>query len=208
GFGSGCQGCQDCHSHSHPTGNLCIRSHQLVTRPGTPFIPRYRRWGRTGRVPTAPVPRPPCGGSVLCPIGNDVRCWSENWCGDLPPVGLAVIVGPLQHDRSAATCKGDRSPSPPPGYPAGIRMYVHRSCASAYLEQFPRDRAVFEPHTEQWSPADLISRFRDVTHCDHCRREFLPTDDGYIAYWVVSREELRLLEEVQREQSSQRPAEP
>jgi len=94
------------------------------------------------------------------------------------------------------------------GYPAGIRMYVHRSCASAYLEQLPPDRAVFEPHTEQWSPADLIGRFRDVTHCDYCRREFLPADDGYIAYWVVSREELRLLEEVQREQSSEKPAEP
>ena len=95
------------------------------------------------------------------------------------------------------------------GYPAGIRMYVHRACAGPYLEQLPgQGRAVFEPHTEQWSPADLIGRFHDVTHCDHCRREFLPADDGYIAYWVVSREELRLLEEVQREQSSEKPAEP
>jgi hypothetical protein len=94
------------------------------------------------------------------------------------------------------------------GSPAGIRMYVHRSCSSAYVEQLPSDRTVFEPQTEQWSPADLIGRFPDVTHCDHCRREFLPVDEGYIAYWVVSREELRLLEEVQREQSSDRPAEP
>ncbi len=95
------------------------------------------------------------------------------------------------------------------GYPAGLRMYVHRACAGPYREQLPaQGRAVFEPHTEQWSPADLIGRFRDVTHCDHCRREFLPTDDGYVAYWVVPREELRLLEEVQREQSSARPAEP
>ena len=94
------------------------------------------------------------------------------------------------------------------GSPAGIRMYVHRSCASDYLEQLPSDRTVFEPHTEQWTPIDLIGRFRDVTHCDHCWREFLATDDGYIAYWVVSREELRLLEEVQREQSSEKPAEP
>ncbi len=94
------------------------------------------------------------------------------------------------------------------GSPAGIRMYVHRSCVGAYLEQLPPDQAVFEPHTEQWSPADLIGRFRDVTHCDHCRREFLPTDDGYVAYWIVSREELHLLEEVQREQSSESPTEP
>jgi hypothetical protein len=95
------------------------------------------------------------------------------------------------------------------GYPAGLRMYVHRACAGPYLEQLPaRGRAVFEPQTEQWSPADLIGRFRDVTHCDHCRREFLPTDDGYVAYWVASREELRLFEEVQREQSPARPAEP
>jgi hypothetical protein len=94
------------------------------------------------------------------------------------------------------------------GYPAGIRMYVHHSCASSYLEQLPPDQAVFEPHTEQWSPADLIGRFPDVTKCDHCRCEFLTTDDGYVAYWVVSRAELRLLEEVQREQSSERPAEP
>jgi hypothetical protein len=92
------------------------------------------------------------------------------------------------------------------GYPAGMRLYVHRSCAGAYLEQLPRDRAVFEPHTEEWSPADLIGRFPDVTHCDHCRREFLPTDDGYLAYWVVARADLRLLEEVQREQASERQA--
>jgi len=94
------------------------------------------------------------------------------------------------------------------GSPAGIRMYVHRSCASAYVEQLPADRTVFEPHTEEWTPADLIGRYRDVTHCDHCRREFLPSDEGYIAYWVVSREEMRLLEEVQREQSPDTPAEP
>jgi|SRR5579883_1195904 len=90
------------------------------------------------------------------------------------------------------------------GFPAGIRMYVHRACAGPYLEQLPaRGRAVFEPHTEAWSPADLIGRFRDVTHCDHCGREFQPTDDGYTAYWVVSPADLRLLEEVQREQSSE-----
>jgi hypothetical protein len=88
------------------------------------------------------------------------------------------------------------------GCPAGIRMYVHRDCAGAYLGQLPsQGLAVFEPHTEQWSPADLIGRFRDVTQCDHCRREFLPSDDGYIAYWVASQEEMRLLEEVQREQA-------
>ena len=88
------------------------------------------------------------------------------------------------------------------GYPAGVRMYIHRACAGPYLEQLPAlGRAVFEPHTEQWSPPDLIGRFRDVTHCDHCCRQFLPTDDGYVAYWVVSREDLLLLEEVRREQS-------
>jgi hypothetical protein len=87
------------------------------------------------------------------------------------------------------------------GYPAGIRMYVHRECAGPYLERLAaQGGAVFEPHTEQWSPADLIGRFRDVTHCDHCRRELQPTDDGYIGYWVVPLEDLRLLEEVQREQ--------
>jgi hypothetical protein len=60
---------------------------------------------------------------------------------------------------------------------------------------------VFEPHTEEWSPADLIGRFRDVTHCDHCRREFQPTDDGYTAYWVVPAEELRLLAEIEQERT-------
>ena len=59
---------------------------------------------------------------------------------------------------------------------------------------------MFEPHTEERKPADLIGRFRDVTHCDHCRREFLPADEAYTAYWVIRRDELRLLEEVQREQ--------
>src|SRR5581483_7585489 len=93
------------------------------------------------------------------------------------------------------------------GYPAGIRMYVHRACAGPYLEGLrAQDRAVFEPHTEHWSPSDLIGRFRDVTHCDHCGLEFQPTDEGYVAYWVASLEEVQLLEEVRREQSSeQRP---
>jgi hypothetical protein len=88
------------------------------------------------------------------------------------------------------------------GFPAGIRMYVHHACASAYLAELAAgDKAVFEPHTEEWTPANLIGRFRDVTHCDHCGREFQPADDGYNAYWVVSTEELRLLAEVQSEQS-------
>ena len=85
------------------------------------------------------------------------------------------------------------------GYPAGIRMFVHRACAEPYRAQLPPDQTLFEPHTEEWSPADLIGRYRDVTRCDHCGREFVPTDEGYIAYWIVSRDELRLLEEVQRE---------
>jgi hypothetical protein len=90
------------------------------------------------------------------------------------------------------------------GYPAGIRMYVHRACTAPYLEQLAaQGRAVFAPHTEVWSPADLIGRFRDVTHCDHCGCEFVPGDDGYIAYWVVSPDELWLLEEIRREQASE-----
>jgi hypothetical protein len=95
------------------------------------------------------------------------------------------------------------------GYPAGIRMYVHRACSGPYLAGLPaQGKAVFEPHTEQWSPADLIGRFREVTHCDQCGREFEPSDDGYTAYWVVPAEELRLLAEVQREQAAERHAEP
>jgi hypothetical protein len=93
------------------------------------------------------------------------------------------------------------------GYPAGIRMYVHRACAGPYLAGLSaQDKAVFEPHTEEWSPADLIGRFRDVTHCDHCGREFQPADDGYTAYWVVPAEELRLLAEVHQEQTPEGPS--
>ena len=67
------------------------------------------------------------------------------------------------------------------GFPAGNRMYVHRACAGPYLEQLPaQGRAAFEPHTEEWTPADLIGKFRDVTHCDQCGQEFQPTDDGYV----------------------------
>jgi hypothetical protein len=89
--------------------------------------------------------------------------------------------------------------------PAGVRMYVHRSCAAPFLEGLPgRDQAVYEPDTEEWSPTDLIGRFRDVTHCDHCDREFRPNDEGYVAYWVASGEELRLLEEVPTKRSLQR----
>ncbi len=86
--------------------------------------------------------------------------------------------------------------------PAGIRMYVHIHCADAYLAQLPaRGDTIFPESTEEWSPADLIGRFPDVTHCDQSGREFQPTDEGYVAYWVVSQEELRLLEEVRREQA-------
>jgi hypothetical protein len=86
------------------------------------------------------------------------------------------------------------------GFPAGIRMYVHRQCSRPYLETLPgRAQTTFPPHQEEWSPADLIGRFPDVTHCDHCRQLFQPTDEGYLAYWVVSQEEFALWEEVQRE---------
>jgi hypothetical protein len=95
------------------------------------------------------------------------------------------------------------------GYPAGIRRYVHRHCASAYQEHLPASgQTTFAPHTEEWLPTDLIGRFRDVTHCDQCGQEFLPTDEGYIAYWVVSQADLRLLEEVLREPTSAKPAGP
>jgi hypothetical protein len=95
------------------------------------------------------------------------------------------------------------------GYPAGIRMYVHHACAGEYLGRLPAEsKTVFEPHTEEWSPADLIGRFPDVTHCDQCGREFQATDDGYTAYWVVALEELRLLEEVQREKPPGSRAQP
>lgn len=87
------------------------------------------------------------------------------------------------------------------GYPAGCRMYVHRACSVAYLATLaPEGRAVFEPHTEEWKPTDLIGRFRDVTICDSCGRPFQSTDENYLAYWVVSQADLQLLEEVQREQ--------
>lgn len=87
------------------------------------------------------------------------------------------------------------------GSPAGIRMYVHRDCAAPCLVALPKDNAVSEPHTEEWLPADLIGRFRDVTHGDHCGREFQPMDDGYLAYWIVTTDELELLAQVQREQA-------
>src|SRR5262249_19597209 len=94
------------------------------------------------------------------------------------------------------------------GYPAGIRMYVHRHCADAYLATLPATgRTTFAPHTEEWSPAKLIGKYRDVTHCDQCGQEFLPADEGYIAYWVVSKAELQLLEEVLREDASKKSAE-
>jgi hypothetical protein len=94
-------------------------------------------------------------------------------------------------------------------HPAGIRMYVHIGCADAYLAQLPaRGETTFPESTEEWNPGDLIGRFRDVTHCDQCGREFQPEDEGYVAYWVVSQEELRLLEEVRREPSSQAPRAP
>jgi hypothetical protein len=78
------------------------------------------------------------------------------------------------------------------GFPAGIYMYVHRACAVPYLERLrTHNRGVFEPRTHEWSPADLIGRYADITHCDHCGSEFQTTDDGYLAFWVVPLEELR-----------------
>jgi hypothetical protein len=79
------------------------------------------------------------------------------------------------------------------GYPAGIYMYVHRACADPYLAHLRTDnRGVFEPRTQDWSSADLIGRYPDITHCDHCGSEFQPNDDRYTAYWVVPLEDLRL----------------
>jgi hypothetical protein len=80
-------------------------------------------------------------------------------------------------------------------------MYVHKTCADSYLAGLPvRDRGVFEPLTKEWSPTELIGLFGDITHCDHCGGEFQSTDEGYLSYWVVGVDDLRLLNEVQREQ--------
>jgi hypothetical protein len=93
------------------------------------------------------------------------------------------------------------------GFPAGMCMYVHKTCADSYLAGLPaRDHGVFEPRTREWSPTELIGLYGDITHCDHCGGEFQPTDEGYVAYWVVPLEDLRLFTEVQREQSSGTPA--
>ena len=86
-------------------------------------------------------------------------------------------------------------------------MYVHRTCADSYLAGLlVRDLGVFELRTKEWSPTELIGLYGDITHCDHCGAEFQPTDEGYLAYWVVGVEDLRLFTEVQREQSSDAPA--
>src|SRR5262249_21008066 len=47
--------------------------------------------------------------------------------GDLPPMAIAVIVGPLPQDRSAATCEGHPlPPCSPPGYPCSCGGRVNR----------------------------------------------------------------------------------
>jgi hypothetical protein len=84
--------------------------------------------------------------------------------------------------------------------PAGIRMYVHRGCAEAYRRRVANEgQVIFEPGTEEWTPQDLIGRFRDVTHCDACAQPFAAADEGYLAYWVITADEYEVWQEVQRE---------
>jgi hypothetical protein len=88
-------------------------------------------------------------------------------------------------------------------HPAGIRMYVHTSCAERFRQRVAhRGEVIFAPETEEWTPQRLIGRFRDVTHCDECGLLFTAEDAGYLAYWITSAEQFRLWQEVQREQRS------
>ena len=76
-------------------------------------------------------------------------------------------------------------------HPAGINGYVHRHCASTFLERISdHGDAPFPPYHEV-SPAELIGKFPDVTQCDHCGAEFQPTDEPYNVYWIVSQRDLR-----------------
>lgn len=81
-------------------------------------------------------------------------------------------------------------------HPAGISMYVHRACAGAFVERLTaRGESPFPPHA-RLSPSQLIGRFDDITKCGQCGKEFLPTDEGYISFWVVSQRDLRFWQEI------------
>ena len=63
-----------------------------------------------------------------------------------------------------------------------------------------KGEVIDEERTTFWKPKDLVGKFKDVTHCDVSNEKFsLDDKEGYISFYALSPEELKLWREIQNE---------
>src|SRR5262245_20971035 len=73
----------------------------------------------------------------------------------------------------------------------GVMLYVHVECLTAFLARVECELATIQPdRLHFWKPEELIGRYKDITNCDQCGKDFAPTDRGYLGCWVVSLEQM------------------
>lgn len=86
---------------------------------------------------------------------------------------------------------------------AGMNVYVHDHCKDLLLEKIKADGKVIEDDRSiNWKPKDLIGKYKDITRCDICGKEFVVGDQGYFSSWVTSPEELEAWNEIQKEKNT------
>jgi len=74
------------------------------------------------------------------------------------------------------------------GRPAGICRYVHYECADKFLAGLKeKNNTIHEKSTRKFTPKQLIGTYPDISHCDHCLKEFALSDSGYYSYWVINK---------------------
>ncbi len=55
----------------------------------------------------------------------------------------------------------------------GITGYVHLECLAPFLARVEQERQTIQPDRLQfWRPEELLGRYKDITHCDQCGKEF------------------------------------
>ena len=85
--------------------------------------------------------------------------------------------------------------------PAHFNYYVHKECAEVALERIKsKGDTVNTDMTRHYQPEELIGKYRDITNCDKCDREFQLTDTEYICYSALKPDELALWKQIQNEE--------
>lgn len=80
--------------------------------------------------------------------------------------------------------------------------FVHLACLNELVKDVPTPEEVIETvHYLDCAPQELIERFRDVTHCDQCKREFQPSDRGFLYVRMINRDEMRAVLSVKAKDS-------